>query len=69
LSYGAQSVDWWDVHNYGTPTADFGMFSSATSGEPAVNSTLVTRIVGGAALFDARGGMSVPLLHDHFTNE
>jgi len=37
LSYGAQSVDWWDVHNYGTPTADFGMFSSASSGEPAVD--------------------------------
>jgi hypothetical protein len=37
LSYGAQSVDWWDVHNYGTPTADFGMFSSGTSGEPAVD--------------------------------
>jgi Cellulose binding domain len=37
LSFGAQSVDWWDVHNYGTPTADFGMFSSATSGEPAVD--------------------------------
>lgn len=37
LSYGARSVDWWDVHNYGTPTADFGMFSSATSGEPAVD--------------------------------
>jgi hypothetical protein len=37
LSFGAQSVDWWDVHNYGTPTADFGMFSSATGGEPAVD--------------------------------
>jgi len=37
LSFGAQSVDWWDVHNYGSPTADFGMFSSATSGEPAMN--------------------------------
>ncbi len=37
LSFGAQSVDWWDVHNYGTPTADFGMFSSASSGEPAVD--------------------------------
>jgi Cellulose binding domain len=37
LSYGAQSVDWWDVHNYGSPTADFGMFSSATSGEPAID--------------------------------
>jgi hypothetical protein len=37
LSFGAQSVDWWDVHNYGTPGADFGMFSSATSGEPAVD--------------------------------
>ena len=32
LSFGAQSVDWWDVHNYGTPTADFGMFSSGSSG-------------------------------------
>jgi Cellulose binding domain len=37
LSFGAQSVDWWDVHNYGTPTADFGMLSSATGGEPAVD--------------------------------
>jgi hypothetical protein len=37
LSFGAQSVDWWDVHNYGTPSADFGMFSSATSGEPAID--------------------------------
>lgn len=37
LSYGAQSVDWWDVHNYGSPTADFGMFSSASSGEPAMD--------------------------------
>jgi hypothetical protein len=37
LSFGAQSVDWWDVHNYGSPTADFGMFSSASSGEPAID--------------------------------
>lgn len=37
LSFGAQSVDWWDVHNYGSPTADFGMFSSASSGEPAMD--------------------------------
>jgi hypothetical protein len=37
LSFGAQSVDWWDVQNYGSPTADFGMFSSGTSGEPAVD--------------------------------
>jgi hypothetical protein len=37
LSFGAQSVDWWDVHNYGTPTADFGMFSSGSTGEPAVD--------------------------------
>lgn len=37
LSFGAQSVDWWDVHNYGTPTADFGMFSSASGGEPAMD--------------------------------
>ena len=37
LSYGAQSVDWWDVHNYGTGTADFGMFSSAGDGQPAMN--------------------------------
>jgi hypothetical protein len=37
LSFGAQSVDWWDVHNYGTPTADFGMFSSGSSGQPAVD--------------------------------
>lgn len=40
LSYGAQSVDWWDVHNYGTSTADFGMFSSGTGGEPAMNTPL-----------------------------
>jgi Cellulose binding domain len=38
LSFGAQSVDWWDVQNYGSETADFGMFSSGTSGEPAVDS-------------------------------
>jgi cellulose binding protein with CBM2 domain len=37
LSFGAQSVDWWDVHNYGSPAADFGMFSSATSGEAAMD--------------------------------
>jgi hypothetical protein len=37
LSFGAQSVDWWDVHNYGSPTADFGMFSSGSNGEPAVD--------------------------------
>ncbi|MBO0870513.1 MAG: cellulose binding domain-containing protein, partial [Micromonosporaceae bacterium] len=37
LSFGAQSVDWWDVHNYGTGTADFGMFSSGGSGQPSVN--------------------------------
>ena len=37
LSFGAQSVDWWDVHNYGSPTADFGMFSSGSTGEPAVD--------------------------------
>jgi hypothetical protein len=37
LSFGAQSVDWWDVQNYGSQTADFGMFSSGTSGEPAVD--------------------------------
>jgi hypothetical protein len=37
LANGAQSVDWWDVHNYGTATADFGLFSSATGGEPAID--------------------------------
>ena len=37
LSFGAQSVNWWDVHNYGTPTGDFGMFSSGSSGEPAAD--------------------------------
>lgn len=37
LSFGAQSADWWDVHNYGSPTADFGMFSSGSSGESAVD--------------------------------
>ncbi|NUR29005.1 MAG: hypothetical protein HOV83_24720 [Catenulispora sp.] len=40
LANGAQSVDWWDVHNYGTSTADFGMFSSATGGEPAMDTPL-----------------------------
>jgi hypothetical protein len=29
LSQGAQSVDWWDLNNYGTPTeGDFGLVSS-----------------------------------------
>ena len=37
LSQGAQSVDWWDIHNYGTPQGDFGMLSSGTSGEPAAD--------------------------------
>src|SRR5215472_13063059 len=37
LSFGARSVDWWDVHNYGSTTADFGMFSSGSNDEPAVN--------------------------------
>lgn len=37
LANGAQSVEWWDVHNYGTSDADFGMFSSAGSGQPAMN--------------------------------
>jgi hypothetical protein len=37
LSFGARSVDWWDVQNYGSPTADFGLFSSGTSGEPTVD--------------------------------
>ena len=37
LSSGAQSVDWWDVHNYGTATADFGLLSSGTGGEPAAD--------------------------------
>lgn len=37
LSFGAESVEWWDVHNYGKPDADFGMFSSGTDGQPAVN--------------------------------
>src|SRR5262249_13582308 len=36
LSFGAQSVDWWDVHKYGTPTAGLGLFSSGSGGEPAV---------------------------------
>lgn len=40
LANGAQSVDWWDVHNYGTSTADFGMFSSGTGGEPAVDTPM-----------------------------
>lgn len=37
LSQGAASYDWWDLHNYGTPQGDFGMLSSGTSGEPAVD--------------------------------
>jgi len=37
LSFGARSVDWWDVQNYGSETADFGLFSSGTSGEPTVD--------------------------------
>jgi hypothetical protein len=37
LANGAQSVDWWDVHNYGSQDADFGMFSSGSNDEPAVN--------------------------------
>lgn len=37
LSQGAQTVDWWDIHNYGSPQGDFGMLSSGTSGEPATD--------------------------------
>lgn len=37
LSQGASSVDWWDLHNDGTPQGDYGMLSSGTSGEPAVD--------------------------------
>ena len=37
LSQGARSVDWWDIHNFGTPQGDFGMLSSGTSGEPAAD--------------------------------
>jgi hypothetical protein len=33
LSYGAHSVDWWDVHNDGSSSGDFGLLSSGTSGE------------------------------------
>ncbi len=35
LSYGAQSVDWWDIHNYGSLSGgDFGLLSSNTSEGP-----------------------------------
>ncbi len=35
LSYGAQSVDWWDIHNYGSLSGgDFGLLSSSTSEGP-----------------------------------
>lgn len=37
ISQGAVSFDWWDLHNYGTPQGDFGMLSSGTSGEPALD--------------------------------
>ena len=41
-SYGAQSVRWWDVHDYGTRTAGFGMFSSAGEGRPATSTPFPT---------------------------
>ena len=35
LSYGAQSVDWWDIHNYGSLSGgDFGLLSSNTTEGP-----------------------------------
>jgi hypothetical protein len=37
LSQGAQSFDWWDLHNYGTPQGDYGMLSSGSSGEPPLD--------------------------------
>lgn len=40
LSQGASSVDWWDLHNYGSPQGDFGVLSSGTNGEPPVDTPL-----------------------------
>jgi hypothetical protein len=40
LSQGATSVDWWDLHNYGSTQGDFGVLSSGTDGEPAVDTPL-----------------------------
>jgi hypothetical protein len=37
ISQGAESFDWWDLHNYGSPAGDYGMLSSGTSGEPPVD--------------------------------
>jgi hypothetical protein len=37
LAYGAHSVDWWDVHNDGSSSGDFGLLSSGYSGEPATD--------------------------------
>ncbi|HUB71611.1 MAG TPA: hypothetical protein VL984_14420 [Acidimicrobiales bacterium] len=40
LAYGAKSVDWWDAHNYGTASADFGLLSSGGTGEGPVDTPL-----------------------------
>lgn len=40
VSQGASSVDWWDLHNYGSPQGDFGVLSSGTNGEPPVDTPL-----------------------------
>lgn len=42
LSQGASSVDWWDLHNYGSTQGDFGVLSSGTNDEPPVNTPFPT---------------------------
>lgn len=37
LSVGAKTYDWWDLHNYGSPSGDYGMLSSGTNGEPPLD--------------------------------
>ncbi len=34
LSQGAKTVDWWDLHNYGSMQGDFGLLSSGSNQEP-----------------------------------
>jgi cellulose binding protein with CBM2 domain len=75
LSFGAQSVDWWDVHNYGSPTADFGMFSSATNGEPAMDTPYPPyygyQLASKLAVKGAKVGtlaVSTPNIYGYFSN-
>lgn len=42
VSQGATSVDWWDLHNYGSMQGDFGVLSSGTSDEPPVDTPFPT---------------------------